>query len=81
MTGALPLANALAMQAGLEKAGIATSSAELSRVPTTQTRVEGKEAESCLKLIEMLEEHDDVQKVYANFDIPKAEMERISNLS
>jgi transcriptional/translational regulatory protein YebC/TACO1 len=39
--------------------------------------VSGKEAEQNLKLMEALEDNDDVLKVYANFDIPPAEMERI----
>jgi YebC/PmpR family DNA-binding regulatory protein len=48
--------------------------AELAMVPKTTVRVEGRDAETLLKLIESLEELDDVQKVWANFDIDVEEM-------
>ena len=47
-------------------------------VPQNTIKVVGKEAEQVLKLMEVLEDLDDVQKVYANFDIPEEEMERLS---
>lgn len=53
----------------LEAKGIKLESAEIQMVPENTVRVEGKEAEQVLKLMEALEEHDDVQHVYANFDI------------
>ncbi len=53
----------------LEESDIKLESAELQMVPQTTVRVEGKEAEQVLKLMEALEEHDDVQHVYSNFDI------------
>lgn len=56
----------------LEDAGIATLSTSLALLPTTTTQVEGKEAEQVLRLMEMLEDHDDVQHVWANFDIDDA---------
>lgn len=49
--------------------GIAIDSAEVQMVPENNVKVEGKDAEQILKLMEMLEDHDDVQHVYANFDI------------
>jgi len=52
--------------------------AEISMVPQTSVKLEGKNAETMLKLMEALEDSDDVQKVYANFDIAPEEMERIS---
>lgn len=58
-----------AVTKALEAAGIPTASAEVEMVPTTQTKVEGKDAEAVLKLVEALEEHDDVQNVYSNFDM------------
>ena len=64
-----------AVTKALETAGIPTTSAEVTMIPSTQTRVEGKEAESVLKLVEALEEHDDVQEVYSNFDMDDATME------
>jgi YebC/PmpR family DNA-binding regulatory protein len=51
------------------------ASAELSMIPLTTTKLEGKQAQQILKLMEALEEHDDIQKVFANFDIDEAELE------
>ncbi len=53
----------------IEDKGIAVSNASLQMQPQNTVRVEGKEAEQVLKLMEALEDHDDVQNVYANFDI------------
>jgi transcriptional/translational regulatory protein YebC/TACO1 len=47
-------------------------------VPQTTVRLTGKDAEQMLKLMEALEDLDDIQKVYANFDITDEEMERLS---
>ncbi|CCQ94147.1 conserved hypothetical protein [[Clostridium] ultunense Esp] len=63
---------------GLENAGIPISSAEVTMVPTTTVKVAGEEAEKVLKLIDRLEESDDVQNVYANFEIDDEEMERLN---
>jgi YebC/PmpR family DNA-binding regulatory protein len=52
--------------------------AEISMVPQTSVKLEGKNADTMLKLMEMLEDSDDVQKVYANFDISFEEMERLA---
>jgi transcriptional/translational regulatory protein YebC/TACO1 len=46
-------------------------------VPKTTVKVNGKDAESLLKLLETIEDLDDVQKVWANFDIDVAEMSRV----
>lgn len=55
---------------GLEKEGFKSVSAELSRLPQNTVSVtDEKTAASILKLLDKLEEHDDVQNVYANFDI------------
>jgi YebC/PmpR family DNA-binding regulatory protein len=53
------------------KAGIQPLSAEISKLPKSTVKLVGKHAEQMLKLMEDLEEHDDVQHVYANFDIPE----------
>jgi YebC/PmpR family DNA-binding regulatory protein len=53
----------------LEAKGITMDIAEIQRIPENIVKVEGKDAESVLKLMEALEEHEDVQHVYANFDI------------
>lgn len=53
----------------LEAAEIKVASADLSRVPTNTVKVEGKQAEQVLRLVEALEEHEDIQKVYGNFEM------------
>ena len=53
----------------LAQAGVLMVSAKLDKIPQNTVRVEGKDAAQVLKLAEALEEHDDVQNVYANFDI------------
>jgi YebC/PmpR family DNA-binding regulatory protein len=58
----------------LEAAGVEVFSAEISMVPQTTIPVDGGEARRVLALIEALEDLDDVQNVYANFDIPEEVM-------
>jgi YebC/PmpR family DNA-binding regulatory protein len=53
----------------LETKGIKMDEAEIQRLPETTIRVEGKEAEQLLKLLDVLEDHEDIQHVYANFDV------------
>jgi YebC/PmpR family DNA-binding regulatory protein len=62
----------------LEDAGFKSNYSEVTMVPQNTVRLTGKEAEQMLKLMEGLEDSDDVQKVYANFDIADEEMERLS---
>jgi YebC/PmpR family DNA-binding regulatory protein len=62
----------------IEKAGIAVASAEAAMVPQNTVTLSGKEAEQTLKLLEILQEHDDVQSVSANLEIAQEEMERLS---
>ncbi len=64
-----------AVQQALDAAKIRYASAEQSMIPQTTVDVVGKEAGQVLRLMDMLEDHDDVQKVYANFDIPESEIE------
>ena len=54
--------------------GIAATSAEVSMVPKNTVKIEGKKAQQLLSMMEALEEHDDVQNVWANFDIDEAEI-------
>jgi len=54
----------------LAKKGVATLSAELTRVASQLVPVTAKDAGQLLKLVDTLEEHDDVQKVFANFNVP-----------
>lgn len=52
--------------------------AEISMIPKSRVELGGKDAQKMLSLMEALEESEDVQSVYANFDIPSAEMEKLS---
>lgn len=61
----------------IDKKGIKIESAEVAMIPQNTVKVTGDDAESVLKFIEKLEDHDDVQKVHANFDISDEEMTRI----
>jgi YebC/PmpR family DNA-binding regulatory protein len=63
----------------LEKANIPTVSAQIAMVPQNLVKLEGKNASGMLKLAEALEEHDDVQNVYSNFDIDEKEMEALAS--
>jgi YebC/PmpR family DNA-binding regulatory protein len=59
----------------IKEKGIETVSAEISMIPQTSVKVEGKAAQQVIKLMEALDEHDDVQHVYGNFDIEESELE------
>jgi len=60
----------------LAEHSIALESAEVTMVPQSTVAVAGKESEHILKLMEALEDRDDIQHVYANFDIPESVMEQ-----
>jgi len=60
------------LRAALDRAGIPVQSAEVTRLPRTTVHLDGKEAQQMLRLMEQLEDHDDVQNVYANFDIEES---------
>lgn len=61
----------------LEKVNIKPSSAELSKIPETTVKVEGENVSKILRLMEALDDLDDTQHVYANFDISDEDMEKI----
>jgi YebC/PmpR family DNA-binding regulatory protein len=61
----------------LIKAGITPSAAEIAMVPQNYIKLTGNQAGQMLRLMETLEEHDDVQHVYANFDIDENEMQAV----
>lgn len=63
------VADFAAVQDAFRARGMEWESAELAMVPKTTVRVEGKDAERLVKLLELLEDLDDVQKVYSNADI------------
>ena len=58
----------------LESRGFAPESAEIAMIPQTTVALAGKEADSMLKLMEALDEHDDVRQVFANFDLSEEAM-------
>jgi YebC/PmpR family DNA-binding regulatory protein len=67
-----------AVRDAIEKAGVAIANAEVTMIPENTVPVSGHVAEQVLKLVEELEDHDDVQGVSANFDISDEEMAEIS---
>ena len=66
-----------AVQSALKAKSIDVVEAELAMVPKNTVQIAGKDAESLLKLLETIEELDDVQKVWANFDIDVDEMAKV----
>ena len=66
-----------AVQKALEAAGIPVLEASIAMVPKNLVKLEGKSAAGMLRLNDVLEEHEDVQNVYSNFDIDEKEMEAL----
>ena len=62
----------------IQKAGIPTESAAIAMVPKNLMKLEGTNAKGMLRLTELLEDHDDVQNVYSNFDVDEKEMEALA---
>lgn len=60
------------VKAKLEERGLPLAVAELSMIPTTEVALDARKAEQTVKLMEALEDHDDVQNVWANFDFEEA---------
>lgn len=67
-----------AVKEAIQKAGIPIDSAEVSMVPENTVRVTGQDAAQAMKLLEALEDHDDVQSVASNADFDQEELERLS---
>jgi transcriptional/translational regulatory protein YebC/TACO1 len=65
------------MQA-LEKAKIPTESSEIAMVPKNTVKLEGKAAQAMLRLYDALDEHDDVQSVFGNYEVDEAEVEALA---
>ncbi|OIO54048.1 MAG: YebC/PmpR family DNA-binding transcriptional regulator [Alphaproteobacteria bacterium CG_4_10_14_0_2_um_filter_63_37] len=61
----------------IEAAGLSIEEAKAEMVPDNTVEISGKQADQVLRLLDMLEENDDVQNVYANFDLSDEEMERL----
>jgi YebC/PmpR family DNA-binding regulatory protein len=64
-----------AVKEAIEKLSIETAEARVSMLPTLYVSLEGRAAQSMLKLIDLLEDHDDVQNVWSNADIDEKELE------
>jgi YebC/PmpR family DNA-binding regulatory protein len=67
-----------AVKNALDEAGLCYESAEITMEPTNTVKLEGKQAEAMLKLMDALEEHDDMQNVSSNFDIDEELIEELS---
>jgi YebC/PmpR family DNA-binding regulatory protein len=68
-----------AARTAIEEAGFKVKSSDLTMIPTTSVALDAEDkAKSVLRLMDALEEHDDVEAVYANFDIPDAVLEAVS---
>jgi YebC/PmpR family DNA-binding regulatory protein len=67
-----------AVREALEQAGIEISSAEVTMEPTNTVAVEESDARTLMRLMEALDDHDDVDAVHANFDIPAEVLERVA---
>ena len=66
------------VRVALEKAGVEMASAEVTMIPQNTVKLETeKQASSMLKMMDILEENEDIQKVYANFDIDESVMEKM----
>jgi transcriptional/translational regulatory protein YebC/TACO1 len=66
------------MVEALKKAGIEPVSSSVSMIPDTYIKLEGQAANTMIRLMEALEEHDDVQNVHANFDIDQKLLEEVA---
>ena len=66
------------VKTAIDNAGLKYMLAEITMIPKTTVNLDGKNAQQMLTLMELLEDNDDVNHVYANFDIPDEVMETIS---
>jgi YebC/PmpR family DNA-binding regulatory protein len=71
-------ADVRAVREALEQSGVEIQSSELAMEPKSTVSVKGTEAEWLLRLIDTLEEHDDVNEVHANFDVPQEIIEKVA---
>ncbi len=71
-------ADLAAVRQALESAGVELESAELTMRPTSQVQVDEDQVRRLMRLVEALEDHDDVAAVHANFDVDAAVLERLA---
>ena len=69
--------NFMEVRDALGAKGLTWESAEITMIPQTMVKLEGKQAEQMLKMMDKLEDNDDVQNVYANFDISDADIDQM----
>ncbi len=69
------------VQDALEKKSLKPVHAEVGMYPENSVRLEGRDAEAMVKLVQTLEDHDDVQNVYANYDIDDSLLEQLASAS
>jgi transcriptional/translational regulatory protein YebC/TACO1 len=74
-------ANLAEVRSALDEAGVEVQSAELSMEPKSVVEVTEGDASQLLRLMDALEEHDDVDSVHANFDVPEEILERAAAAS
>ncbi len=67
-----------AVKQAIDEAGLSYTLAEITKIPKNTVKLEGKQAEQMLKLMQGLEDNEDVNNVYANFDIPDDVLEALS---
>ena len=66
------------VKSAIEAADISFDSAMITMIPENNVKIDGKEAEHMLRLMEALEDSDDVQNVYSNFDVPEELIESMA---
>lgn len=71
-------ANWEAVSEAVKAAGIEPLHSEVTMIASTYTKLEGAAANQCLRLLEVLEDHDDTQNVYSNFDMDAAQLEEVA---
>ena len=67
-----------AVKKGLDSAGIAIESASLTMFPQNEVQLASKQAEQMLRLMDALDDHEDVANMYANFDIDESQIESLT---
>jgi transcriptional/translational regulatory protein YebC/TACO1 len=63
---------------GLKAAQITPAAAEVSMIPQNYIKLSGKQADQMIRLVDELEDHEDVSHVYANFDIEESELHALT---
>lgn len=75
-----PMSELYAVTQAFHDANLPVKESKIAYVPKAKKQVAGRDAEVCLNLLDVLDEHDDVQNVFTDFEIADSEMERIAEL-